>query len=357
MAANPDSDLTGELQEQVKSAGARSKPLRIVGGDSKAFLGRAIDGHPLAVAGHRGILSYEPTELVLTARAGTPLHDIYQVLEDKQQMLAFDPPAFSPNATLGGTIACGLSGPMRPYLGAARDFVLGTRVLNGAGKVLRFGGEVMKNVAGYDASRLMVGAMGTLGVLLDISLKVLPKHAADATCVLEMGEAEAIRKMAEYGRSPVPLVAASHFEGQLYLRFAGAESAVRAACEKTGGKQRDATDILWKDLREHRHAFFTDAEQLLRISVPAATPPLMLPGSQWIDWGGAQRWLGTESSLEEIQASANAVGGHARLFRGGDPLAERNAPLAPAVAALHQNLKRAFDPYRVLNIGRLYRDL
>lgn len=349
-------DRTAELQDRVQRAIADRAPLQILGGGSKAFLGRPAVGDPLSLAGHAGILSYEPSELVVTARSGTPLAELEAALEAQGQMLAFEPPHFG-GATLGGCVAAGLSGPRRPFAGAVRDHVLGVRLLNGRGEVLRFGGEVMKNVAGYDLSRLMVGAMGTLGVLLEVSLKVLPRPAVELTLRRPASAAEAVEAMNRWAGRPLPLSAGA-FDGELlHVRLSGTESGVRAARRVVGGDPVDDGGAFWRRLREQRHAVFETALPLWRLSVPPATPPLDLPGRQLIDWGGAQRWLLSEAPARQVRAVAAAVGGHATLFRGGDRSGEVFHPLAAPIAALHRRLKAAFDPAGLFNPGRLYADL
>ena len=540
-------DLTQALAERVAAAQAEGRPLRIQGGGTKTWLGRAVAGEPLAVGGHRGILSYEPTELVITARAGTPLAEIEAALAERGQWLAFEPPHLSPAigladgsldigaivstrssasagdnanantnananananasanasadanldaggsayanaggmpgmATLGGTIACGLSGPARPYAGAARDFVLGVRLINGKGEVLRFGGEVMKNVAGYDLSRLMAGAQGTLGVLLEVSLKVLPRPVAELTLIFELSPAEAIRRFNDWAGQPLPLSAACHDGERAYIRLAGNEAAVRAARLQLGGEvlddrmlagmampgaaakdmtakdkagavaqgmtvkamagaatqemaeaaaahaptaevatrrgsesgmaadqeaeygARSADRDFWRGVRELRHPFFqAGSAPLWRLSLPPTAPLDPRLGSQFIDWGGAQRWVHSEHPLWPV---AQAAGGHASCYGlrfgrvaravsvaanldpsldpavstadavnaeqaaravspgSGErepaaiPEAEVFQPLPPALLALHRRLKAALDPRGILNPGRIYPEL
>jgi glycolate oxidase FAD binding subunit len=353
-----DRDLTPELAEQVREAAKRATPLRILGGGTKSFYSSGpVEGRTLSVVAHRGIVSYEPTELVITARAGTPLAEIEQALAERRQMLGFEPPHFGPGATLGGTIACGLSGPRRPYAGAARDFVLGVRILNGKGECLRFGGQVMKNVAGYDVARLMAGALGTLGVLLEVSLKVLPRPAVELTLALPMDAAEAIRRMNELAGRPLPLSAACHLGDTLYIRLSGSETAVKAARQRIGGEPVAQDEAFWLRVREHTHGFFAGdlGIPLWRLSVPPATPPLELPGKWMLDWGGAQRWLRSPAPAEEIFEAARAAGGYATCWRGGGGQ-NRFQPLPPALAALHRRLKAAFDPAGILNPGCLGSD-
>ncbi len=349
-------DITATLQDAVRSAAGSAAPLQIIGSGSKAFYGRSTQDQPLQLAAHRGIVAYEPSELVITARAGTPLSEIEAALTERNQMLGFEPPHFGSGATLGGTLACGLSGPRRPYTGAARDFVLGMKIINGNGELLSFGGQVMKNVAGYDVSRLMVGALGTLGVLLETSLKVLPRPAEELTVAREAEAGEAIRTMNEWAGRALPLSACAYDGIRLYTRLSGAASALRAARLKLGGELIEDGGGFWMSVRELRHGFFSSDAQLWRLSVPPAAAPIELPGQWFIDWGGAQRWLRTTAPADPIRAAAVRAGGHATLFRGGD----RNSvfqPLAAPLLAVQQRLKQCFDPHGILNPGRLYAEL
>jgi len=354
---NTDSDISRELQETVQTAAKKRMALHIRGGGTKDFYGRRTNGQALDVGRHRGILSYEPTELVITARAGTPLAEIEAALAEKNQMLGFEPPAFGATATLGGTVASGLSGPRRPWAGSARDFVLGTTILNGQGDILRFGGQVMKNVAGFDVSRLMVGALGTLGVLLDLSLKVLPRPETEQTLALVMAPDRAIAAMNEWSRQPLPLSAAAHVGETLYMRISGTASALRAARARLGGEPMEKGVELWRGINEQQRQFFEGQQPLWRLSVPSATPHVDLPGKWLIDWGGARRWLKSNAPVADIRRAADAAGGHATLFRSGDRNVEVFHPLPPPLATLHRRLKRSFDPTGILNPGRLYADL
>lgn len=353
-----DADRTNELRTQVQEALRDRTALRIAGSGSKAFLGRPCDGEPLEVTGHRGVVNYEPAELVFTARSGTPLSEVEAILGERKQMLPFDPPHFGEAATLGGTIAAGLSGPRRPWTGAARDFVLGTRIINGRGQVLRLGGEVIKNVAGFDLSRLMVGAMGTLGVLLDISFKVLPQPRRELTLDLELSAAQAIDELARWGVQPVPLSGACHLDGHLYVRLSGAESAVEQARDHIGGEMVQDAQRFWSDLREHRLAFFAGDEPLWRVSVPPATPPMdALPGETLIDWGGALRWVRSGSTPASVREAAKRAGGHATLFRGGSAEHAPFQPLPGPLMQVHKQIKQSLDPDNIFNRGRLYAEL
>jgi glycolate oxidase FAD binding subunit len=349
------------LQETVRQAYAEGRRLAIVGSGSKHFLGYPVDGEPLSLAGHRGIIDYEPSELVLTARAGTPLAEIERVLAEQGQMLAFEPPYFGDNATLGGCVACGLSGPRRPFAGSVRDSVLGVKILDGRGDMLRFGGQVMKNVAGYDVSRLMVGAYGTLGVLLEVSLRVLPRPEVEITQVLELDLHEALGDMPCRAAVPALFSAMAATNGCLYLRLAGAEAAVAAARREQGGEPGD--NGFWRDLREHRLPFFQLPGELWRVSVNAAAPGLEVRNAETLlDWGGAQRWLmynDDEHRPPGVFSQAAAKGGHAMLFRRQRPVAKiMNIfhPLRESHELLQQRVKRVFDPAGILNPCRMYRD-
>ena len=351
------------FQERVRAAASDRQPLCIRGGGSKDWYGGAPQGAVLDTRDHAGIVDYEPTELVITARCGTPLAEIEALLARHNQMLAFEPPHFAATATVGGTVAAGLSGPRRASSGATRDFVLGARLLDGKGDVLAFGGKVMKNVAGYDVSRMLAGSMGTLGLLLEVSLKVLPRPFAEATLRFEMSEIDAIRRLNEWGGQPLPLSGSAWCGGQLALRLSGAEAAVDAAMRLLGGEAVPHPDAaaFWTDLREQRHAFFSDvranATPLWRLSVPSTTGALVLGGDQLIEWGGAQRWLradGDAATADAIRRTAQACGGHATLFRGGDKGSGVFQPLAPALARIHARMKDAFDPAHIFNPGRLY---
>ena len=344
-----------EFVERIRSAHAANTPLIIQGGGSKPFYGNPDEGEVLSTRALAGVVDYQPKELVLTAHAGTPLAEIEALLAEQNQMLAFEPPHFGGAATLGGSIAAGLSGPRRPYTGAARDFVLGVRMIDGTGQPLRFGGQVIKNVAGYDVSRLMVGALGTLGLITEVSLKVLPKPAAETTLQFEIDEAAAILKMNQWAGQPLPLSASSWHAGLLTLRLSGAASAVRAAQTRLGGEPLQDAAAFWQRLRDQATPFF-DKRPLWRLAVKPTTPPLKLGDAQWIEWGGAMRWLASELPAAALRVAARQAGGHATLFRGKAPADGAFAPLAPALATLHRSLKQRFDPSGTLNRGRLYPD-
>ncbi|MFD2190510.1 glycolate oxidase subunit GlcE [Pistricoccus aurantiacus] len=355
----PDRDVTEALCEKVRQAAADKTPLHIQGGGTKAFYGRSVEGVALSTREHRGITHYDPVELVITVRAGTPLAQFEAALDRQNQQLACEPPHFGSAATVGGMVATGLSGPRRPWAGAVRDFVLGTRLITWEGKSLRFGGEVMKNVAGYDLSRLMVGAQGTLGVITEVSFKVLPKPAAVHGLRLEMTIEAALERLAEWGRRPMPITAAAYHDGALHLRLEGGESSVAATASQLGGEALG--NEFWQDLREHRLAFFDtgadggDSRPLWRLSLPNNTPPLAIEGEVLYDWAGAQRWVRSDMNPTRLQEEIARAKGHPTCFTPG--VAEPFMPLAPTVAKYHKRLKKRLDPHGIFNPGRLYAEL
>lgn len=363
MSAPASDPALAELRDRVRAAAAARTPLCIRGGGTKDFYGQPQAGEPLEMRGWHGIVGYEPTELVITARCGTPLAEVEAALAERGQMLAFEPPAFGAAATIGGVIAAGLSGPRRASAGAARDFVLGATLLDAAGRELRFGGQVMKNVAGYDVSRLACGSLGILGPILEVSLKVLPLPAAEASLRLPIDEAGALRAVNEWGGQPLPLSASAWCEGVLTLRLSGAAAAVEAAVarfEREHGTARldpAQARAYWAGVREQTDAFFDGAQPLWRLSVPATAPVVDLPGARMFEWGGALRWLRSDASAETVRAAVSRLGGTATLFRGGDRAAGVFHPLAPVNVALQRRLKDAFDPARIFNPGRMYPDL
>jgi len=346
------------FREQILYATAKQQSLLLQGGGTKQWYGNPMQdsNDVLHTSEYQGVLSYEPTELVISARCGTPLQEIEAILDQQGQMLAFEPPHFGPDATLGGMLATGLSGPRRASVGAVRDFVLGVSVMNGMGEHLRFGGQVMKNVAGYDVSRLMTGALGSLGLLLDISLKVLPKPVAETSLMLAMSEADALLSLNRWAGLALPISASSYSAGRLMLRLSGSASALRAATQKIGGQQIDHADDYWNSLREQSHHFFTPEEDfsLWRASLPSTAPALRLRGLSLIEWGGAQRWLWTNESEASLRSAVQAMGGHVTRFRYGDRGEPVFTPLAAPLLKIHRQLKTAFDPAEIFNRGRLF---
>jgi len=346
-------DASTEIRARAIDAVEQRAPLTIVGGDTKHFLGREAQGELLALGDHRGVIDYHPEELVLTARAGTPLSELETLLAEHGQMFAFEPPHFGAAATLGGTIAANLSGPRRAYAGAARDFVLGTRIINGRGEILRFGGEVMKNVAGYDLSRLVTGAMGTLGVILDVSLKVLPRPRETMTLVQSLAPRAAVENLCRWAAAPLPVSASCIEGGHLYVRLSGTASALAKARTIIGGDALEDADTFWLDVREQRRPFFGGDTPLWRISLSPAAP-LDIPGEQMIEWGGALRWLRSDAPVMMIRSAAAKHGGHAVLFRSSIRSSDPYHPLPEPLMQLHKRIKAAMDPHGIFNRGRMY---
>ena len=348
------SDQSEALLDAVQRAVAQGQPLQITGSGSKSFLVRealAPDAALLSLSEHRGVVDYRPEELVLTARSGTPLRELGALLDQHEQMLPFDPPQFAGAGTLGGAVACGLSGPGRPWLGAVRDRVLGVELINGLGERLRFGGQVMKNVAGFDVSRLQAGAFGTLGVLLNISVSLLPKPAVQQSCEFALEAPAALQRMREWARSSLPISGLCFVEGALKVRLAGAEPAVAAAVTQLGAEPLGAQIEFWSALRDQELAGLRQ-RQLLRVCVPPAAA-LPLDGAV-VDWGGALRWFGTSQEAADVAAQAAAAGGSAQSFDGH--FGERTQGLSPALASYHRRLKHAFDPNELFNPGLLHAD-
>jgi glycolate dehydrogenase FAD-binding subunit len=353
-----DAALQG-MSEQVREAASTKRPLRLRGGGSKDFYGQALEGEILDTRAWAGIVSYEPSELVITARCGTRLYEVESAMRERGQMLAFEPPHFGEGATLGGAVAAGLSGPGRQAAGALRDFVLGVKMMDGRGEVLSFGGQVMKNVAGYDVSRLMAGSLGTLGIVLEVSLKALPLPVAEATLRLELPENRAIEQLNRWAGKPLPISASAWNEGTLSVRLSGALAAVRAGRDKIGGEpvEEGKARAFWIGVREHSDRFFRHDAPLWRLSLPSVAPPLGLQGELLIEWGGALRWMLSQADARTVRDAVRRAGGHATLFRGGDKAQGVFQPLAPALMRIHRDLKREFDPQGVFNRRRMYPDL
>lgn len=351
------------LAERVREARARKAQLAIRGGDTKSWYGEAPRGEPLDTTLLTGISSYEPTELVVTARAGTRIAELEAALAEAGQCLPFEPPRFGANGTVGGMVAAGLAGPARAAVGSVRDYVLGLSMMNGRGELLSFGGQVMKNVAGYDVPRLIAGSLGVLGLICEVSLKVMPRPAATATLRFEIDEGRALRRLNDWGGQPLPINASAWWDETLVVRLAGAHAAVSAAKAQLGGEviEPGLAERFWTGLRDQTDEFFVGAKKavdagatLWRLAVPQTAPPMKLSGEQLVEWGGAQRWLCTATPAEPIREAAAAAGGHATRFRSRDRSGGVFHPLTPALERIHRQLKDAFDPDGVFNPGRLY---
>lgn len=347
-----------QWRQQVAEARATARPLEIRGGGSKRFYGQATTGDLLDTRTHAGVVSHEPSELVVTAKAGTPLAELEQVLAEKRQYLPFEPPHFGP-ATVGGCIASGLAGPRRKQTGRVRDFVLGAQLLDGQGRLLTFGGQVMKNVAGYDVSRLLAGSLGILGVITEVSLKVLPAPAAEQTLTLSCAQDEALQLTRRWAGLPLPVSATAWHDGALSVRLSGVDAAVATAARQIGGERLEdpAAGHFWQALREHALPFFEgDHRPLWRITLPA-TAGVLDAGDCLLEWNGNLRWWRCDQPAAAVREQAARLGGEATLFGHGDGDSAVFTPPPAAVLDLHRRLKRAFDPDSVFNRGRMYPQL
>jgi glycolate oxidase FAD binding subunit len=358
-----------QLRDHIVAANDKRAKLRLRGAGTKDFYGERLVGNVLDTRGYTGIVSYEPSELVITARCGTPLSEIEAALAASGQFLAFEPPAFGGDPTIGGVVATGLSGPRRATAGAVRDYMLGAHLLDARGELLRFGGQVMKNVAGFDVARLLCGSLGIFGLIAEVSLKVLPRPRAEITLVFDFDAPTAIEQFNHWGGRPLPISATAWCAGRAHVRLSGAESALRAACAALGGEAVSDADAAtwWRNLRNQKHPLFTSPDKpLWRLSLPSTAPlePLRglskdtpsAPDGALIEWGGALRWQRSDAPATEIRATAAAAGGTAMQWRG-----QRDAtmfhPLSPTSLQLHRRLKQQFDPYGIFNAGRLIADL
>lgn len=343
------------IVETVSAARETKTPLHIRGGNTKhGLLGRHCDGQILDVSAHKGIIDLQASELVLTVLSGTTLKEIEQTLAPLDLELPFEPPLIGDAATIGGTLACNLSGPARPWRGSIRDAVLGVQLVNGKAELLNFGGKVMKNVAGYDVSRLQAGALGTLGVITEISLKLLPRAQSTTTLVFEMSATDAIQTMNQRAAQPKPLSGALWMDGKLYLRLAGASAAVAQTATHWGGEQTPEAQTIWTTLNQMTLPFFSGPAPLWRASLKSTAQHRQQFGEQLIDWGGAQRWLRGAHDKAELERYASEAGGHITLFRGGDRSGEVRHTLDTIQQRLQSRLKHSFDPDGILNPGRLY---
>jgi FAD/FMN-containing dehydrogenase len=363
---DPQTSALQRLTQRVLEARDCKTALDIRGGNTKRFYGNPPRGETLDVRGLSGITSYEPTELVITVLAGTPLAEVEEVLAERGQCFPFEPPHFGPSGTLGGMVAAGIAGPARARAGPLRDYVLGVTMLNGMGELLTFGGQVMKNVAGYDVSRVIAGSMGILGVICEVSLKVMPVLPACNTRYLDIDEAAALRQLNRWASEGVAVTASSWHQGRLHVRLGGAAAAVDRGLRQVGGREAAPQEAAgwWSDIRDHRHEYFalTDSELqrgqcLWRLSVPDTSQPIALLGEPFIEWGGAQRWYRSTAPAAQIRSAASAVGGHATLVRAADKSPGVFATLTQPLMQVHRRLKQSFDPAGIFNPGRLYAEL
>ncbi len=355
MDAIADVDIEAELATQVGAVAAAGGAVEIVGSGSKRFYGEPIEALPIEVAAHSGVIDYDPAELVITLRAGCRLREVEALLARNRQMFGFEPPYFGVDATIGGMVASGLAGPRRTFAGSIRDFVLGAKILDGRGETMQFGGRVIKNVAGFDVSRLLVGSLGTLGVILEVSIRVVPVFETEATLAFRHDSAdEHIRWVNQLGSEPLPISASAWFGGFSHLRLSGSEQGVRHASGQLGG---DPVTPEWDAIREQNQEFFVPGQPLTRVSLPPASPDLSPQAPQMIEWGGAQRWLCGDVDIESLRRQAEPLGGSVCAFRGhanGIPVFH---PPALAMLKLQRSIKSSFDPAGIFNVGKLYPEL
>jgi len=348
----PDVSVEDELRTQISAVAASGGEIEIIGGGSKRFYGESIEALPIDVSAHSGIVDYDPAELVITLRAGCKLAEVEALLAEQRQMFGFEPPCFGADATIGGMLATGLAGPRRAYAGSIRDFVLGVKLLDGRGQILQFGGRVIKNVAGFDVSRVMVGALGTLGIILEVSIRVVPLFETELTLAYEHASAdEHIRWVNQLGAEPYPISASLWHDGRSQLRLSGSEQGVRQAADQLGG---DRIESDWSELKEQRLDFFDRAEPLSRISLPPTTADLLPGKPQLIEWGGAQRWVSGEVDTAALRDQAAGAGGSLCAFQRHAVDVPRFHPLAAVMLTLQRNIKSSFDPAGIFNPGKLY---
>ncbi len=355
MSGIADLSIEDDLREQVRAVAAGGGEIEILGGGSKRFYGHAIEALPVDVAAHSGVVDYDPAELVITLRAGCELREVQALLAKNRQMFGFEPPLFGGAATIGGMVAAGLAGPRRAYAGAIRDFVLGVRMLDGRGQLLNFGGRVIKNVAGFDLSRLMVGSLGTLGIILEVSIRVLPIPETELTLAFEhAAPGEHIRWINGLGSRPWPISASMWHAGRSWLRLSGSEQGVRHAARELGG---DEVEPPWEALREQQLEFFDPGQPLIRVTLPPTHADLPVALPQLIEWGGALRWFSGNGNIADLRAGLESAGASVCAYRGHDPAIGVFHPLPEPMLRLHRSLKSSFDPARIFSPGKMYSGL
>ena len=357
----PNDDLEPalrELQEYLQQAYARKEPVYIVGDNSKGFLGPRCEARPYSMKPYQGIVSYEPSELVVTVKAGTRLEELVAMLSEQQQMLAFEPPQYSIDSTVGGMVAAGLAGPRRPYAGSVRDYVLGVQCMNGQSQLLSFGGQVIKNVAGYDVSRLLCGSYGTLAVLTQVSLRVAPRPETELSYAIELERDAAFDQLHQWIMAGLPISAAAYYNQQCLLRVSGQEKVLQMMVQRLLPSTKVAIDnAFWQQLNTQQLDFFSANDMpLWSVYLPSGQHHLSLQGEHLWDWGGMRLWLKSDLPGSAIREHTASLGGHA--VKMGQVMDDEEAfePLPEALVKYHRRIKQAFDPGGILNPGRMYRD-
>ena len=359
-----DNDISLALQNSVKDAISNNSSLYVHGGNSKLFFGNTVvNATPLDVSKHTGVISYDPTELCITVRAGTLLSDIEEILNTENQILPFEPPQYSTKSTIGGALATGISGPRRSYTGSVRDAILGVKIINGEGEIVSFGGQVMKNVAGYDLSRMMVRSQGTLGIILEVSIRLLPKPKNEITISIEGPQSFALDYFQSIRAQHLPVTASAWFDNQAFIRLSGSQKSIDYHQKKLTNEMKAKTiensTQFWSDIRDHKHQFFRLTDKpLWRFSLPPSSEEIkQINDNQFIEWGGAQRWVKTNTPANIVNNSAKSRKGYATIFQGNNPEIPCFPKLDENLMKLHKQLKRNMDPHGIFNPGRIYSSL
>ena len=352
MTAIEDVSIEDELATQIAAVSATGGEIEIFGSGSKRFYGESLEALPIDVSAHSGIIDYDPAELVITLRAGCKLSDVEALLAQNQQMFGFEPPYFGADATIGGMVASGLAGPRRAFAGSIRDFLLGVKMIDGRGEIMHFGGRVIKNVAGFDVSRLMVGSLGSLGVILEVSIRVIPMYETELTLTFEHGDVdEHIRWINELGAEPYPITASLWVDGRSQLRLSGSVQGVSHAADQLDGHPDDAC---WDQLKEQTLDFFDSTQPLTRVALPPSSADLQGEYAQLIEWGGAQRWICGEVDVDALRLEAGTMGGSVCAFQRHGANVPTFHALPAAMLKLQRSIKSTFDPAGIFNPGRIY---